>query len=555
MRWVSWMTARFGAVVLVLCIGSLGIVHAVAVDPVAAAIRMQVQQLERFGKPSPAIQRLAAFYAARHFAPAWTNPATLDQLMTALAGTADDGLDPNDYGLAHLQQQRAALANGTATPAQQAQLDLRATDGYLTALTQLYRGKVRASTLDARWDFDPRRPDPADSVPHALAAVDKGDIAAIFARVRPRSPMYDVMRAALARLYAVEKHGGWATLSDGSALIPGVRDARIPLLRQRLINGGYLRADTNSGDTYGPRLAAAVRRFQQAQALPVTGKVDAATRAALNVSVDQRIDQLRVNLERARWLLHNLHGDFVMVDIAGYQLTYYRDDKPIWSSPVQVGLPYRSTPEFKSIITAVTLNPVWTVPPTIFWKDMLPRIQKDPGYLAAHHLHALDLQGNPVDPQSVDWNDPRDIELRQDPGPGNALGRVLIVFPNDDAIYLHDTPHQAQFDDRQRAFSSGCIRVEHPRELAALLLDEPAKWSKSALVSAIATGHSHTLFVNRRVHVLLAYWTVQAYRDGVIGYRSDIYHRDAKLLAALDQPRVSPLDAPSRGATARAHIT
>lgn len=529
-------------VLLALCLGLPLAGRAQAADPVAESLRAQVEQLAQ-GSRAKAAQPLLDFYRQRQFAPAWTQPATVDQLLTALAGTAADGLDPEDYGLSRLTALRAALATGSASPAQRARFDLQATDGYLAALLALYRGKVQPTTLDPHWNFEERPLDPAKGLQAAIDAVDHGQVAALFARARPQNPLYGELCDALARLRAVAQQGGWPSLPDGPALKPGMQDARVPLLRQRLVAGGYLPASAATGELYDAALENAVKAFQRDQYLTADGHVGAGTRAALNVPVAQRIGQLRVNLERARWLLHQAQGDFVVVDIAGYKISYYKDGAPVWRSRVQVGKPYRSTPVFASRITYMTLNPTWTVPPTILKNDILPKVRANPGYLAAQRIRVLDSKGQPLSPSSVNWANPRGIVLRQDAGPGNSLGRLVIRFPNPYAVYLHDTPHQALFDASQRDFSSGCIRVQNPRELAVLLLDDPAKWTRAALDKAIATDKTQSVSLAKPVTLLLAYWTVDLSDDGRIGYRPDIYQRDGKLLAALDRRRVSPLDA------------
>jgi murein L,D-transpeptidase YcbB/YkuD len=260
---------------------------------------------------------------------------------------------------------------------------------------------------------------------------------------------------------------------------------------------------------------------------------------------------LRVNLERARWLLHQLQGRFVVVDIAGYQVIYYNDGKPVWRARVQVGKPYRSTPVFKSAITYITLNPTWTVPPTILKNDILPKLRRNPGYLAANRIRVLDSQGRELSPGSVNWASPRGVVLRQDAGPGNSLGRLAIRFPNDYSVYMHDTPHQELFANQQRLFSSGCIRVERPRELAELLLDDPVVWNRAAIDRAIDTLKTQTVMLRQPVTLLLAYWTVDLHDGGRASFRPDVYRRDGNLLAALDRPRRSPWLAPAAAAFTR----
>jgi L,D-transpeptidase YcbB len=511
-------------------------------SPVAEQIRERVEQWRGAHSDADAAKApgdaVADFYEQNRFAPAWTRPGDLDQLLAALRDVAGDGLDPEDYGLSELQRQRVVLDDPQATPQQRAQFDLLATDACLAALMHLYRGKVDPATLDTHWNFDPRQLDQAQGLKAVRDALAQGAVGPLFARARPQNPLYGQLRTALAKLREVAAQGGWPPLADGATLKPGSRDPRVPALRQRLQLVSYP-VGGSVDDLYDPALEAALKQFQREQYLAADGHLGKATLAALNVPVAARIDQLRANLERARWLLHQLQGEFVVVDIAGYQVAYYRDGKPVWRSRVQVGKPYRSTPVFKSKITYLTLNPTWTVPPTILKNDILPKVRKNPGYLAANRIRVLDGQGRTLSPASVNWASPRGIVLRQDAGPGNSLGRLVIRFPNDYAVYLHDTPHQELFANEQRANSSGCIRVERPRELAELLLNDP-RWNRAGIDRAIDTLKTQTVMLRQPVPLLLAYWTVDLREDGRVGFRPDVYQRDPPLLAALGRPRVSP---------------
>jgi len=262
----------------------------------------------------------------------------------------------------------------------------------------------------------------------------------------------------------------------------------------------------------------------------------------LNVPVEARILQIRVNLERARAALHEIPpGPGVLVDIAGFEVSYLQDQKAVWKARIQVGKPYRQTPVFKSTIDHVVFNPTWTVPPMILAKDILPAVRKDPGYLAKKGLQVLDRNGKPVDPASIDWKTATASSfpylLRQGPGPENALGRVKIMFPNPYFVYLHDTPSKALFEKEERAFSSGCIRVERPLELAEKLLDDPKTWDSAAIARAVAAGTTQTVRLPKPVPVLLMYWTIVPSDDGHTVFKRDPYGRDRRLTQALDAPR------------------
>jgi len=283
-----------------------------------------------------------------------------------------------------------------------------------------------------------------------------------------------------------------------------------------------------------------VRRFQARMGLESDGVVGAGTVAELNVPLAERIRRLRVNLDRGRVLLQDLPEKFVVVNIAGYTAYVVNGQDIVWSARVQVGKPYRKTPIFRSEINYLVFNPTWTVPPGIIAKDILPAAKADPASITRKGLKLLDSAGREVDPASVDWSRYSSghipYTLRQDPGPNNALGRVKLMFPNSYFVYLHDTPSQALFDRAERAFSSGCVRVERALELAAIVLDDPQQWSAGSIDAVVAGGKLQNVTLRTKVPVLLAYWTAWVDAEGRMNFRRDLYGQDAKWAAALDAP-------------------
>ena len=516
-------------------------------DPIAQLIQ---QNLSSTGAATPAKASSTAttlrpinpdvaeadFYAQRHYLPAWVDTENTKQLLASLDATVLDGLNPADYHVDELAKTEASLLASTPTPTQRAAFDLAATHAYITALLQLRRGKIDPKVLDKQWNFDPATIDPQQDLALIVDAVNTHRVTQAFQQAPPQSVIYGQLRDGLAKLRAIEKNGDWPTIAAGTPLKPGVVDPRVEVLRARLIAGGYLDTSLASGTSYDEPLEAAIKRFQTEQYLPVDGNVGKTTLAALNVSITARIDQVRVNLERARWLLHAMQGTFVVVDIAGYKVSYYRDGQRLWRSRVQVGKPFRSTPIFQAQITYITFNPTWTVPPTILAKDILPKIRKNSGYLAANRIRVLNAKGEVIPASSVDWNSPRGITLRQDSGPDNSLGRVVIRFPNPYAVYLHDTPHKDLFSSGQRATSSGCIRVENPLQLVQLLFNDPVKWSAAAIAAKLQTTTTENVTLPTKVPLLLAYWTVDLTDDGRVTFKTDVYGHDAAVLQALNAP-------------------
>jgi murein L,D-transpeptidase YcbB/YkuD len=492
------------------------------------------------------------FYSHRGYRAAWTNDRDVSQLLISLNATQADGLNPADFHGDELARSRPSMQATAPTPEQRAAFDIAATHTFVTALLQLRRGKVDPSRLDIHWNFDPSEADPRDDFNHFFAALDAHDVARAFAQAPPQQSVYLGLRQGLAQLRKIRTSGGWPKIGEDHSLKPGMDEPAVAQLRARLVAGGFLDPRLARGTNYDAAVTTAVKKYQTEQYLGADGMAGGTTLAALNVSVDARIDQVRVNMERARWLLYKLQGTFVIVDIAGYKVAMYRDGKPIWRSRVQVGKPVRNTPIFQSEITYITFNPTWTVPPTILKEDVLPKIQKNPGYLEANRLRAIGKDGTVVDPSTIDWSNPRGITLRQDAGIDSSLGQVAIRFPNQYSIYLHDTPHRELFAKSVRATSSGCIRVENPLQLVELLFNDPIRWNSAGIQKQLANGKTENIRLPVKVPVLLAYWTVDLSSDGRVTFKPDVYGYDSEVLRGLNLPAKSPVLDWRRGQTSAA---
>ncbi|HWJ07107.1 MAG TPA: L,D-transpeptidase family protein [Steroidobacteraceae bacterium] len=528
-----------------------------ASTPLAEAVRERIdhlrydQQHDARGARIVLDDLVARFYETRQFQPVWQEPARVDALVAAVTGVVDDGLDPSDYHLEALRSFRLDVRMGTPlTVTDRADLELVATDALMLAAYHLYLGKVDPHKLSAQWNFAERPLEVERGIATLAQRLAAGEIGEILEAARPQHVWYRRGRERLAEYRAIAAADGWPAIGEGPTLRPGASDPRVPVLRRRLAITHDLSLVTDAvapaitaavpadANQYDGALEAAVKAFQARHGLTPDGVVGAGTRQALDVPVAARIDQIRVNLERARWTLHEIHGDFVLVDVAGFYVSYFRNDEPVWTSKVVVGRDQRETPVFRSTITYVVFNPTWTIPPGILVKDKLPDLKRNAGALKRMHIRVLDGSGREVDPYSIDWhrygpNRLPPYQFRQDPGPDNALGLVKIMFPNPYLVYLHDSPAKSLYEQDQRTFSSGCIRVQQPMELARLVLDDPA-WDAAAIDAVVAKGETRTVNLKRPVPVLILYWTAQPRPDGQVIFRSDVYGRDAPLLAALD---------------------
>ncbi len=488
---------------------------------------------------------IPAFYAQRGFRPAWTRPAQAKALLALVEATTTHGLDPTDYHVVALR--RLADAPAATSAAAIADRDMLRTDALVRLAYHLHFGKANPRELYPGWSFTRSLGtiDPVEAVEEIVAA---DRLADAVERYAPPLPQYRQLQEALVRYRAIQVMDGWPQLPSGSKLERGMQDSRVDVLRKRLAATGDLRAvGAAVPGQFDDALETAVRRFQARHGLVVDGIVGRQTRAALAVSVAQRIDQLRLNLERLRWVAQDLAGDYLLVDVAGFSARLYLDGRLAWSSRAVVGRPYRKTPVFRATMEQVVLNPTWTIPPTILKEDVLPKLAKDPGYLADNRMQVVDAEGSPVDASRIEWGRYRSegfpYQIVQAPGGENPLGRMKFLMPNPHFVFLHDTPSARLFSVPERAFSSGCIRLEAPLALAELLLDDPVRWSAPAIDIALEPGTTRTLPVKRRVPVLFLYFTAEADADGTVHFRRDLYGRDSRVLAALRAPfRFSPVD-------------
>ena len=512
-----------------------------AIAGVSATIRAEVERIHS-GEcvsvgdcPIASTIVLPALYEKYDYQPIWKNPDAVSQLVAAIEASHLDGLDPDDYHLADIRRMQAKLAAGS-DQATQASLDLVLTDSLIRLGYHLVIGKVDPESLDGNWNME--RTLELDPILEMSRAIGSGKVDNLIDSFRPQAAIYHKLKAALARYRELEAAGGWPAVPDGETLKPGMQDPRVVALRRRLAVTGDLPAGNVESPEFDEQLEAGVTHFQQRHGLEADGIVGKGTLAELNVPVEARIDQLRVNLERARWVLHDLPQDFVITDIAGFRVMYFRAGELLWDTRAQVGKSYRKTPVFRDRIRYIEFNPTWTVPPTILKKDILPKVKKDHGYLAKKNIRVIDKSGNTVDAGSIDWSKyPAagfPYMLRQDPGPKNALGRVKFMFPNKHAVYLHDTPHKSGFGRAQRTFSSGCIRVENPFAFARLLLDDNPDWDQTRIDGVLESLKTTRVNLTEPLTVMLLYWTAEVDEHGRVIFRKDVYERDAGVLSALN---------------------
>jgi len=492
---------------------------------------------------------LPLFYERRLYVPAWcgvNGPLPyVDDFVQAVREADLEGLTAADYHLERIEAALKTVRRNPSTgksfnPRQLVDLDLLLTDAFLIYGSHLLAGKVNPETIDAEW-FANRRD--RDLVKVLQNALDSNRIDQSLKRLHPPQAGYERLRSALARYREIAANGGWTTVPEGPKLQRGDRGVRVAALRDRLAGAGDLEPaedDTQESGFFDEVLKQALKKFQRRHGLDADGVVGPNTLSNLNTPVEERLRQVKLNMERWRWLPHDLGRRHVVVNIANFELDLVETGETVLNMRVMVGKDYRRTPVFSDRMTYLVFCPYWHVPHNIAVRDLLPLIRRDPGYFEKQNMRVFQGWGaefEALDPAGIDWsamsarNFP--VRLRQDPGPGNALGRVKFMFPNRFNVYLHDTSSRELFDKTERAFSSGCIRIEKPLELAEHVLRGDPRWTRAHIENILEKWKELTVRLPEPLPVHLLYWTAWANRDGSINFRRDIYGRDKRLEAAL----------------------
>lgn len=481
---------------------------------------------------------LEKFYRQRHFQPAWSAGhqllPTAEELLVSIPDAAGEGLDLRDYHFFTLTD-LALRFSRAPTPQLAAELDLLLSDAFFSLASHYRSGRISPALVDDDWHIPREGGDLLRTLDQVLTS---GRIRDTLRSLLPKDPAYVSLRRAWQDLRLLASVGGWPQLKLTLPLRPGTHGAEVEALRSRLVVSGDLAADRKQGEDFDPVVEEAVRRFQARHGLSIDGIVGRQTLTALNIPAAARARQLSVNLERWRWLPRTFGPRHLRVNLPAFHLEVVEDGESVLEMRVIVGRQLRQSPAFVGRMTYLVLNPYWEVPRNLAIADLLPKIQADRSYLAENGIKVFTAPGgSQLNPAAIDWqelgrgNFP--YHLRQDPGPKNSLGRIKFIFPNAYNVYLHDTPSRKLFAREERSFSSGCIRIEKPIELAQYLLRGTQLAASAAIDEALQRSVNKSVTLPAPLPVYLLYLTAWVDSDGTLNFRPDLYDRDARLAAAL----------------------
>ena len=476
---------------------------------------------------------LARYYAQRGFRPIWTGAAEgdrqrLDTFLRSLESAPSHGLP---FGEVQIDELRSLLSSAN-NPADLASAEVRTTRLYLEYASALTAGAVDPKSVHQLISRNKQKP----ALEYLLDGILSGDPEGFMMRLAPATTSYTGLRKKLRELEAIAAAGGWGSQVEANEVGSDASGPQVVHLRNRLIRMGYLKNSASA--EFGDALYFAIKRFQTDHGLDPDGEADSATIREVNIEPDERRRQVIAALERSRWMNFPMGDQFILVNLPDYRASVIRDGKEVYGTRVVVGKSRLNlqTPEFSDEMTHVIVNPTWWVPRSISTTEVLPKLKEDP--FAEPQLVIFDPEdGTPVDRLLIDFSkfdrNSFPFEMRQSPGPDNALGQVKFMFPNQFNVYMHDTPWKALFQQEARSFSHGCIRVHHANDFALFLLGMQYEDPAHLYESLVTAGAETRVNLENPLPVHITYQTAWVAPGGKINYRRDMYGRDALIYEQL----------------------
>ncbi|MGC3945150.1 MAG: L,D-transpeptidase family protein [Chryseolinea sp.] len=468
------------------------------------------QFLVRYPKFASYAADINQFYKKREFAYAWYDQKGLIEqagsLFNRIVHIHDDGITAElsyEQDFVHMMEDSDSLLHKEP---RNADAELMLTSQYFSFAKHVWQGVGQTDEEKMDWYLVRKKLD-LEALMDSLLLHPERSIDAD----EPVYRQYALLRKYLKKYNHIDSVGKWVTVpSSDRRLSVGDSSETILQIRKRLALTGDFAGDTVSR-TYTNELADAVKRFQDSRGLQADGVIGPSVISELNISSSKIVEQIVLNMERARWVPVSMDGSYIVVNIPAFKLYVYDHDSVVWDMNIVAGQPMHETVIFNGELKYIVFSPYWNVPQSIYKNEILPGIKKDPNYLVKHNM---EQNGNSV---------------RQKPGPSNSLGRVKFLFPNSYNIYLHDTPSKSLFNKDDRAFSHGCIRLAEPKKLAMYLLRDNKTWTSPKIDAAMKSNSEKWVTLDKPVPVFIAYFTAWVGRDGVLNLRKDVYKRDTRL--------------------------
>ena len=471
-------------------------------------------------------------YTLRQFRPAWLAKGPLgsnvDATLRVLEDASSEGLHSDDFAVGDLQRLRNQL-NTQANPEVQGEFDTRLTYALVRYVSQLCLGRIDPRAVHPDW---PAFESNCDLSRIANDAVEDNAVENLARQLSPKLPEYDGLKTGLKRYRNLAEQGGWQPLSSQTG---NARTAQLDSELARVLElMGDLSPESGGAAPSRKVLTEALRHFQQRHGLEPDGRLGKKTVEALSVPVLQRIEQIEINMDRMRWIAQRLEARHIRVNIPGFQLSVHDGEQVPLQMRAIVGSLENPTPILDGTLEYLVFSPYWNIPLSITTKEILPEIQKNPAYLKRENIEVVRVSKEKVeviDPSKIKWDKESDLSgyhLRQKPGATNSLGLVKFIFPNPHNVYLHDTPTGNLFDQLTRTLSHGCVRVEHPRDLAQYLLQDLPEWTPELIEEAMNAEQEKKVSLKTRLPIHLLYWTAWTDGEGSLQFRDDVYGYDQR---------------------------
>ncbi len=486
------------------------------------------------------------FYNHRAFQQAWSKNGDLTELAYELRfeikQSEFDGLNPQDYNLAIIESFFVTFEenkkNGVSNEVGDlADLDVFLSDAFFHLADNLEIGKVDPSKFGEDWEIA-RKQRVTDSPSLLEEALTNASIRQSLESLYPKFSIYKKGREVIRELsQKVEEDTlSWKKIKIDKSIHVGESNSIIPSLRERLIYWKILDDYEPKNDkTYDSVMMAGIKDFQGTHGMVTDGIIGSMTAKAFNNSPKDKLEKAIVNMERLRWLPDTVkNAEFILVNIANFQLDYIRNLDTLLTAKVIVGKKYHESPIFMADMSYIVFSPYWNIPYSITKSEIIPSVRKNPNYISEKNMEVITPSGKVVDSKTIDWSAKSFPYLvRQKPGPSNSLGLVKFMFPNKHNVYIHDTNARSLFAYDDRARSHGCIRIEHPEKFAEILLENDPNWTSEKIQESMGKTEEQVVKLDRNIPVVLVYLTFWADSNGEGHFRDDIYDRDAEVLAAL----------------------